>query len=201
MSEFYDNAFMEEETMWKDIEMKEVNTIMELSRQLRTFLKYKEKIIKIRFISSFTPPINNDVTKFRKEIKKLYDHAYKFIEILKNITKFADSIEQGIQYQRLNPDKSSILQLIAILKKLSTLIHYFSEHKLFDQLDSLKLIIKLAKEVYNVKRYLDFDLEEFYAELELNYEGLEEELEDLISKKAPTEKVRAKKVLAERVRL
>ena len=201
MNEFNDIASMEEEIMWNDIEMKEMNTIMELSRQLRTFLKYKEDIIKLRFRSSFTPSVNNDETKFMKKIEKLYDIAHKFIEILKNVTKYADSIEQGIQYQILNPHKSSILQLIDILKKLSPLIHYFSEHKLQDHLDSLKLIIKLAREVCKVKRYLDFDLEEFYAELELNYERLEEELEDLISKKAPKEMVQAKKILKEKVRL
>jgi hypothetical protein len=200
MNEFNDIASMEEEIIWNDIEMKEMNTIMELSRQLRTFLKYKEKVIKLRFRSSFTSSVTNDVTKFMKKIEKLYDIAHKFIEILKSVTKYADSIEQGIQYQILNPHKSSILQLIDILKKLSTLIHYFSEYELHDHLDSLKLIIKLAREVCKVKKYLDFDLEEFYTELELNYEGLEEELEDLISNKAPKETVQVKKRLTERVR-
>lgn len=203
MNEIYDDSYMEEDLedlQWKYLEVEGLNTITELSRQLRTFLKFKEQIIKHRFRSSFTPTVNRDVTKFMKAKKDLREIASNFIQILKEIRKDADSVEQGIQYHVMNLNNPSLSQLIEVTKRLFLLIHHFSEQEIHDHLRILKLLISLAGEACMVKKCLDIDLEVFYVELEFCYEELEDELEEMIHQKNTQDKTPSKKVLEERLR-
>jgi len=203
MNEGYDDSYIEEDLddlRWKYFEVEGLNTITELSRQLRSFLKFKEQIIKHRFRSSLTPPANHDIVKFIEDKKFLYEIASRFVQLLKEVKKDADSVEQGIQYHALNPNNSSLRQLIEITKKLLLLIHNFSEQELYNHLSLLKLLISLAREACLVKKCLDIDLEVFYVELELSYEELGEELEEIIDQQNKQDRTPSKKVLEEMLR-
>ena len=60
------------------------------------------------------------------------------------------------------------------------LLHYFSEESLHDHPKFLKFNITLAKNICLVKKCLHAQFNEFFEELEINYDNLEGELEDLI---------------------
>jgi hypothetical protein len=202
MSDFYDYFDIGEgieDIQWKWFEKECINTITELSRQLRTFFKFKEQLIICRFRSSFIPAVNRDLSKFRKKKKELQDKAPENIQILKHIKKQAQSVEQGIRQYSMRTESTLLHQLIEITRKLFVLIHYFSEQELHDHARLLKLVVKLVREACLVKKSLDFDLGEFYAELELNYEMLEEELEEMLFEKVSQDRIRKEKTLEERV--
>jgi hypothetical protein len=177
-----------------------LTAVKDLSRQLRSFLKFKEQVVKYRFRSSFTPPVNRDIPKFTKDENALYEIASKFIKILKQIKKDAESIAQGIQNHAMNPNSSLLCQLIDVMKKLFILIHKFSEQELYDHSQLLKFIVSLAREAYLVNKYLDLETKEFLLELELGYEELEEDMEEMLSQRDQLKYKNAKKQLEERLR-
>jgi hypothetical protein len=203
MNEIYDDSYLDDETddlIWKYQGIDEFTAVKDLSRQLRSFLKFKEQVVKYRFRSSFTPPVNRDIPKFTKDENALYEIASKFIKILKQIKKDAESIAQGIQNHAMNPNSSLLCQLIDVMKKLFILIHKFSEQELYDHSQLLKFIVSLAREAYLVNKYLDLETKEFLLELELGYEELEEDMEEMLSQRDQLKYKNAKKQLEERLR-
>jgi len=78
------------------------------------------------------------------------------------------------------------------------LLHSFSEESLHDQPKFLKFSVILAQHLCLVKKCLNAQFSEFFEELEINYNNLEEELEDLIQI-APVKKKQSKKQLEERL--
>ena len=201
MADYYDDPYLDDESYENfDVWYETGNKIRELSRQLRTFLKYKSDVIKHRFCSPFTLPVNRDHSTFLRQKQELHDTAFKFIHILKDIKKNAQSLEQEIQVLAMRFDSTSLKQLIESSNKVFLLIHSFSEQDLHDHPELLHFIVKLAREASVVKKCLDFPLNEFYAELELNYEGLDYELEDLVPEKYSREKLNRKEAIKERVR-
>jgi hypothetical protein len=203
MNDRYENSYLNEETddlIWENQRIDEFNEIKDYSRQLRSFLKYKEQVVKYRFRSSFTLPVHRDLPQLRKDKDTLHDIASKFINIIQQIKKNAESIKQGIQNLIMNPNSSTLRQLIEVMTELFILIHKFSEQELNDHPHLLKLVISLAREAYLVKRCLHLDIEEFLLELELSYEGLENEMEEMLSLRDHKNYADVGKQLGERLR-
>ena len=182
---------------WYEIEG--TRKIKELSRQLRTFFKYKAEIIRYRFRSSPSlaeKDINTAAYNQKQEIESL---TREFMSLLKKIKKNGLSLEQGIQSLFFENYKASISKLSVITEKLSMLLHYFSEASLHDHPRFLKFIVVLAQSIFLVKKYLNAQFSEFYGELEINYHSLEGELEILLEN-TPSVKIKIpKKQLEERL--
>ena len=203
MNDIYNDPYLDDETddlNWEYQKIDEFNAVTDLSRQLRSFLKFKEQVIKYRFRSSFTPPVNLNVPQFIKDKNKLHETATKFIHLFKEIKNYTESVEQGIQYHMMNPNSSLLRQLIEVMKNLFILIHKFSEQELHDHPRLLKLLVSLVREACIVKKYLDLDNKEFLLELKLGYEGLEEEMEEMLSQRDHQESLSERKQLEERLR-
>jgi hypothetical protein len=204
MVDYYDDPYLEDDldemfNNWYEVEVE--STIKELSRQLRTFLNYKAEVIRYRFRSSLTPPHNREDSAFFTQKQELYSFASKFIQTLKQIKNNAQSLEVGIQNLAMGFEDTRLKQLITITRKLFILIHQFSEENIGDHPRLLHFIVKLAREACVVKMCLNLSLGEYYEELELNYECLEDELEDLVPEKYSREKSNRKEAIKEPVRL
>ncbi len=188
----YDDIFND----WYEIEG--VRKIKELSRQLRTFFNYKTEVIRYRFRSSPIIVENYTNTKFFSQKQKIESITYEYITMLKKLKKNAQTLEQGIRSLFFGNNKIQLKNLSEITEKLFMLLHYFSEESLHDHPKFLKFNVILAKNICLVKKCLYAQYSEFFEELEINYNNLEGELEDLIGT-APVEKEQSKKQLEERL--
>lgn len=188
----YDDIF----SKWYEIEG--TRKIKELSRQLRTFFNYKVEVIRYRFRS--TPNLNeNDTnTKFYSQKQETESITREFIILLKKLKKNGQTLEQGIQSLYFKNNKLQISKLLVITEKLSMLIHYFSEESIHNHPKFLKFIVILAQNICLMKKCVFAQFHEFFKELEINYNNLELELEDLIEV-TPIKKKQAKKQLEERL--
>ena len=182
---------------WYEIEG--ARKIQELSRQLRTFFNYKTEVIRYRFRPSPSlaeKDINTISYTQKQEIESL---TRDFMSLLRKIKKNGLSFEQGIQSLFFDNCKSPLNKLSENIKKLSMLLHYFSEGSLHNHPTFLKFIVVLAQNIFLVKKCLNAQFSEFYRELEINYKGLEGELE-LILENTPSVKIKIpKKQLEERI--
>ena len=175
---------------WYEIEG--ARKIKELSRQLRTFFNYKAEVIRYRFRSSPIFTENDTNTLFYSQKQEIESVTGEFMTLLRKIKKNGLSIEQGIQSLLFDNCKTSLYKLSEITEKLSMLIHYFSEVSLHNQPRRLKFIVVLAQNIILVKRCLNAQFSEFFEELELNYNGLERELEILLEN-TPSVKIKKPK--------
>lgn len=180
----YDEIFND----WYEIEG--ARKIKELSRQLRTFFNYKTEVIRYRFRSNLISLDNKSTTKFLTRKQKVESLSHEFITLLKKIKKQGHSLEEGIQSLYYENNKTQIDKLSAITEKLSILIHIFSEVNIHDHPRFLKFVVVLAKNICLVKKCLYAKFREFYKELEINYHGLEGELDNLLE---PTPRDKIKK--------
>jgi len=188
----YDDLFND----WYEIEG--VRKIKELSRQLRTFFNYKTEVIRYRFRSSPIIVENYTNTKFFSQKQKIESITYEYITMLKKLKKNTQTLEQGIRSLFFGNNKIQLKNLSEITEKLFMLLHYFSEESLHDHPKFLKFNVILAKNICLVKKCLYAQNSEFFEELEINYNILEGELEDLIGI-TPVEKEQSKKQLEERL--
>ncbi|MBA7539105.1 hypothetical protein ES705_31383 [subsurface metagenome] len=78
------------------------------------------------------------------------------------------------------------------------LLHYFSEESLHNHPKFLKFSVILVQHLCLMKKCLNAQFSEFFEELEINYNNLEEELEDLIEI-TPIKKKQSKKQFEERL--
>jgi len=181
---------------WYEIEG--TRKIKELSRQLRTFFNYKTEVIRYRFRSNLFPAKNCVNAKFFSQKQKIESITYEYITMLKKLKKNTQTLEQGIRSLFFSNNKIQLKNLSVITEKLFMLLHYFSEESLHDHPKFLKFNVMLAKNICLVKKCLYAKSSEFFEELEINYNNLEEELEDLIGT-TPVEKEQSKKQLEERM--
>ena len=188
----YDDIFND----WYEIEG--VRKIKELSRQLRTFFNYKTEVIRYRFRSSPIIVENYTNTKFFSQKQKIESITYEYITMLKKLKKNTQTLEQGIRSLFFGNNKIQLKNLSEITEKLFMLLHYFSEESLHDHPKFLKFNVILAKNICLAKKCLYVQYSEFFEELEINYNNLEGELEDLIGI-TPVEKEQSKKQLEERL--
>ena len=180
-------------------EINGVLKIRELSRQLRTFFNYKAEVIRYRFRSNPLLSKNCTNTKFYTRKQKIESKSHEFISLLKIIKKNGQTLEQGIRSLYTNNNKTRIKELSVITEMLSILIHSFSEESIHNHPRFIKFIVKLAQNVYLVKKGLYAQFSEFYSELELNYNNLEKELEVLMVRTQGVKNRKSKKHLEERL--
>lgn len=188
----YDDLFDD----WYEIEG--ARKIKELSRQLRTFFNYKTEVIRYRFRSGPDLAEKDASTKYYSRKQEMESLTSEFIILLKNFKKNGQTLEQGIQSLFFNNNKAPLYKLSEIAEKLSTLLHYFSEESLHTHPKFLKFIVILAQNICLVKKCVFAQFNEFFEELEINYNNLEGELEDLIEV-PPIKKKQSKKHLEERL--
>jgi len=182
---------------WYEIEG--VRKIKELSRQLRTFFNYKTEVIRYRFRPSPNLAEDETNTKFLNQKQEVESLTREFIILLKYFKKNGQTLEQGIQSLFFDNCKTPLNKLSEIIEKLSILLHYFSEVSLHNHPRFLKFIVVLAQNIFLVKKCLNAQFSEFYGELEINYNGLEGELEILLEN-TPSVKIKIpKKQLEERL--
>ncbi|MBA7695495.1 MAG: hypothetical protein CEE42_09605 [Promethearchaeota archaeon Loki_b31] len=192
MGSEYDEIFND----WYEIEGE--RKIKELSRQLRTFFNYKAEVIRYRFRISSNLAENFTNTKFISRKKEIESLTHDFITLLKRLKKPTQTLEEGIRSLFFNNDKACFNKLSAITEKLSMLLHYFSEESLHNHPKFLKFSVILVQHLCLMKKCLNAQFSEFFEELEINYNNLEEELEDLIEI-TPIKKKQSKKQFEERL--
>jgi len=182
---------------WYEIEG--ARKIKELSRQLRTFFNYKAEVIRYRFQTSpiFTEKDAN--TLYYTQKQEIESFTREFTILLRKIKKNGLSLEQGIQSLFNDNCKTSLYKLSEISEKLSMLLHYFSEVSLHNHPRFLKFIVVLAQNMFLVKKCLNAQFSEFFEELELNYNGLERELEILLENTPSVKIKKPKKQFEERL--
>ena len=188
----YDEIFMDL------YEIEGVRKIKELSRQLRTFFRYKTEVIRYRFRSIPNLAENDINIKYYSRKQETESLTREFIILLKKFKKNGQTLEQGIQSLFFDDNKTPLNKLSVITEKLSTLLHYFSEESLHTHPKFLKFIVILAQNIFLVKKCVFAQFNEFFEELEINYKNLEGELEDLIEV-TPIKKKQLKKQLEERL--
>jgi hypothetical protein len=181
---------------WYEIEG--ARKIKELSRQLRTFFNYKTELIRYRFRSTPNLAENETNTKYYSRKQEIESLTREFIILLKKLKKNGQTLEQGIHSLFFDNSKTPLNKLSEITKKLSTLLHYFSEESLHTHPKFLKFSVTLAQSICLVKKCLNAQFSEFFEELKINYNNLEVELEDLIEV-TPIKKKQSKKQLEERL--
>jgi len=150
-------------------------------------------------VSRYMDTISNGYLKqlTKKQIKVLKNGTGSKPNIVnKAIMEGIDEI--GIQSLFFDNCKTSIYKLTEITEKLSMLLHYFSEESLHTHPKFLKFSVTLAQHLCLVKKCLNARFSEFFEELEINYNNLEVELEDLIEV-TPIKKKQSKKQLEEKL--
>ncbi len=189
----YDDIF----NNWYEIEG--VRKIKELSRQLRTFFNYKNEVIRYRFGTTLSFAEKDINTTFYTQKQEIESLTREFMTLLSKIKKNGQSLEQGIQSLFYDNCRTPLNRLSEIAEKLSMLLHYFSEESLHRHSKFLKFIVKLAQNIFLVKKCLNAQFSEFYKELEINYSSLERELERLLEN-TPRVKIKiSKKQLEDRL--
>lgn len=171
---------------WYSVEGSE--RISELSRQLRTFLNYKNSIIRLRFSGSkdLNKIIkNDDVIKRESE---LFSLSSQIISLLKTI-----GIEEGVIHEKFRifinkvktrPNNLEIIQLKEIKhisSKIWKIIHVLSELELYNYLQLLPITIKVACMLCSIEGEFFPVYTDFYRELKYNYLQLEKEISALLS--------------------
>ncbi|MHA1105940.1 MAG: hypothetical protein ACTSPN_09520 [Promethearchaeota archaeon] len=193
---FFETEFEEIFNDWYEIEG--VRKIKELSRQLRTFFNYKTEVIRYRFRSTPNLAENDTNTKYYSRKQEIESLTREFIILLKKLKKNGQTLEQGVQALFFGNVKTLLKKLSEITEKLSTLLHHFSEESLHTHPKFLKFSVSLAQDICLVKKCLNARFNDFFEELETNYNNLEVELEDLIEV-TPIKKKQSKKQLEERL--
>jgi hypothetical protein len=181
---------------WYEIEG--ARKIKELSRQLRTFSNYKTEVIRYRFRSSLNLAEKDKNTKYYRRKQEIKSSTRDFIILLKQLKKNEETIEQGIQSLFFDNNITPLNKLSEITEKLFILLHYFSEESLHTHPKFLKSGVTLAQHLCLVKKCLNARFSDFFEELEINYNNLEVELEELIEIKS-VKKRQTKKQLKERL--
>ena len=189
----YDDIFND----WYEIEG--ARKIKELSRQLRTFFNYKTEVIRYRFRPN--PNLTENVinTKFYSRKQEIESLSREFIILLKSFKKNGQPLEQGVHSLFFDKNKTILNNLTEITEKLSMLLHYFSEESLHNHPRFLKFSVKLSQNICLVKKCLNARFSEFFEELEINYNSLDEELEFLLEMTPSVKNSKLKKQLEERL--
>lgn len=183
--------------IWFEIEG--VGKIKELSRQLRTFFNYRMAVIRYRFQSDLNPLEKRLNTTDFTQKRKLESLSYEFIAVLKEVKHEGYPLEDGIRSLYYDNKKAEFDKLSAISEKISNLIHYFSEKNIHHHPRFLKFIVVLAQNISLVKKCLNTQFNEFFSELEINYNGLERELESLLETTPDMKIIKPIKRLEERL--
>jgi hypothetical protein len=179
-----DSTFIE----WYNIEGSE--QIIELSRQLRTFLNYKTSLICIRYSSSQNCPNNIKNSSIFKQKNRLISLTSEFISLFKTMGTESGTISEKIntlmdrsKIQRDSLDIKLLKDIKNISVKLWRTLHVLSELQLQNYSELFKISINLATILCSINPVFFPIYSDFYNELKLNYLALEEELAVLLASK------------------
>jgi len=157
--------------------------IIELSRQLRTFLNYRSSLIRGNLINFKSKNISYKTDNLRKNKKELISLSFRFVALLNNDLLQEKSINSKILYliDRVkvhhNTCDINLLKTIKVLnQKIWNIIHLLSEYDLSHHHDLLKLIFKIADICCSTASIFDYALSHFYQEITRNYQQMEREL-------------------------
>lgn len=164
-----DNNFLN----WYNIKC--VQTISELSRQVRTLLNYRATFIYQSFRPKSLSYPNSTNKKFQESKIKFESLALNFLKLLNNLKDRGIIVYQSHNLLEFrNQMNSSFLNRLSNLThQIFNLIHYFSEENDLLTNSFFKMIVKIAQEVCKVRIYLKFHQIEFYKELIENYRSME----------------------------
>jgi hypothetical protein len=137
-------------------------------------------VIKYRFKTIWDALENKSTVKIRTQKQKFEDLSLKFIVLLKEYKRGGISLEDAIQSIFYDKQASKIKKLSSLTSNLSILIHYFSEEIIYIQPKFLKVILILTQNICLVKKCLYKHFSEFYEELKINYQNLENDLENFL---------------------
>lgn len=156
-------------------------------------------VIRYRFRSDLNSLEKRLNTTNLTQKQKLESLSYEYLALLKKIKHEGYPLEECIRSLYNENKKPLIDKISAVMEKISILIHYFSEESFHDHPRFLKFIVKLAQNISLVKKCLYTQFREFYSELEINYNGLEGELESLFEKTSNMKSNKPIKQLEERI--
>lgn len=184
MKDYIENDYVDseyEDLFYDWYEIEGARKINELSRQLRTFFNYKMELTRFRFRSKSVSAENNTDTQLFMQKQKLDSLIHNLIIILNKLKRNSQTLEQGIQSLFFENDPKQLMELTEIIEKLSAYLHIISEDKIHMNPKFLRFVAILAQNICMVKKCLNIQFKEFYGELEINYNNLERELEELLS--------------------
>ena len=162
--------------------------ISELSRQLRSYLNYKNAIIRYRYLGSQK---QGNILKEDSMIKwegELFSEYSRYTTLLKRIAideaTIAKKIQNLIEKVKIQPDNLEINLLKEIKhigRKLWKNLHFLSELELHHHPRLLYMAIKIACILCSVEGVFFSLSSNFYGELKHSYLQLEKELSGLFS--------------------
>jgi hypothetical protein len=190
---------------WYSLEGSE--SLIELSRQFRTFFNYKYLIIRSKFskINKPTKIANDD--KIISCKNNIFNLSSQLINLLNEIGVENGNIIDKIQILQQNIGIIPVEHDILLLKKIKILgeeiwenLHIISELELFYHPKLLKIAMSIANIVSSVKGAYNLILFDFFIELRRNYLQLEKEIEIPNSYSIDSEKYNEKREMRIKVR-
>jgi len=191
---------------WYSLEGSE--SLIELSRQFRTFFNYKYLIIRSKFlkINKLTKIANND--KIISCKNNIFNLSSQLINLLNEIGVENGNIIEKIQILEQKVGRLPTKPNTLLLKKIKILgeeiwenLHKISELELYYHPKLLKIAISVANIVSSVKGAYNLILLDFFIELRRNYLQLEKEIEISNSYSIESEKYNEKREMRSKVRI
>ena len=182
---------------WYFIEGKE--RINELSRQVQTFLQYKKKVVRLICSDSIISLDFLQTNSIQKKEERFLSILSQYISLIKKTGVRNKRIKQKIFQLKLKaisqPNCPEVILLKNIAKKgkeLWNILHILSDMDKQTDNQVLKSAIEILVHLCDAESELNSIFAEFYQELRLNYQLLEQEYENLYIKMKNTKDDAAK---------
>jgi len=182
-------------------------SLIELSRQFRTFFNYKYLIIRSKFSKINKPTkIAND-GKIISCKNNIFNLSSQLINLLNeigvengNIIGKIQILEQKVGRLPTRPDTLLLKKIKILGEEIWENLHIISELELYYHPKLLKIAISIANIVSSVKGAYNLILLDFFIELRRNYLQLEKEIEIPNSYSIDSEKYNEKREMRIKVR-
>ena len=203
---FFEQGENDDFSDWYSLEGSE--SLIELSRQFRTFFNYKYLIIRSKFseINKSTKISNND--KIISCKNSIFNLSSQLINLLNEIGVENGNIIEKIQILQQKVGRVPTKPDIFLLKKIKFLaeeiwenLHIISELELHYHPKLLKIAISIANIASSVKGAYNLALLDFFIELRRNYLQLEKEIEISNSVIIDSERSNEKREIRSKVRI
>lgn len=191
---------------WYSLEGSE--SLIELSRQFRTFFNYKYLIIRSKFlkINKLTKIANNDkIISCKNNIFNLSSQLINRLNEIgvenRNIIEKIQILEQKVGRLPTRPNTLLLKKIKILGEEIWENLHIISELELYYYPKLLKLALSIANIVSSVKGAYNLILLDFFIELRRNYLQLEKEIEISNSYSIESEKYNEKREMRSKVRI
>lgn len=161
--------------------------ISELSRQLRTFLNYKNEIIRFRYSKSRESMCKFKLETIMMDEDDIFLLSSRYITLLKMIRAEDKTVTQKILIliERIKAKPNNFeVNLLKEIKQLGSKIwkklHFLSESEIHNQPHLFKIAIKIAGILSSAEKAFFWPFSYFYEELKFSYLQLEQELLGLL---------------------